>query len=109
MGILKTKLLIKHLRLNDKTGKLLKITMEYTHMEVGTSKPFYEMKYDDWDHIVTPTWVTHLWKYWSDAEVQPEISDMWTYIPSRKNDVHIMDQLLPHPPNKTIQHILNTC
>jgi len=34
--------------------------MEYTQMEIGTSKPFYEMKYGDRDHIVTPTWLTHL-------------------------------------------------
>ena len=78
-------------------------------MEVGTSKPFYEMKYDDWDHIVTPTWITHLWKYWRDAEVQPELSDMWTYVSNRKNDAHIMDLLLPNIPNKTVHHKLNTC
>ena len=45
MGQLKTKFFVKHLRRNDKTGKLLRISMEYTQMEVGRSEPFYNLNF----------------------------------------------------------------
>jgi len=40
-GQWKTKFLVKHLRRNDKTGELLRISMKYTQMQLGTEKPFF--------------------------------------------------------------------
>jgi len=93
MGLSKTKFLMKHLRLNDKTGKLIRISMEYTQMEVGTSMLFFHQPFNKWKHIVTPTWVTHLWQYWSEAEVTPDMTTMWTGVTKSKNDKFIVDLL----------------
>jgi len=109
MGISKTKFLMKHIRLNDKTGKLLRISMEYTQLEAGTSKPFYENKYGMMKTLLTPTWVTHLWEYWSEAEVTMKLTNFWTYESRIKNDRHIMD--IFHDKVKDLKqlHILNSC
>ena len=72
------------MRLNDKTGKLMRISMEHTQLEIGTKKSFYEYKFQDWKDLVTPTWITHLWDYWSCAEVQLEMTQMWQYSSHRK-------------------------
>jgi len=84
MGISKTKFFMKHIRLNDKTGKLLRISLEYSQLEVGTSKPFYEHDFETIHTLLTPTWVTHLWKYWSETEVTMELTDFWVYESQKK-------------------------
>ena len=109
MGMSKTKFLMKHLRLNDKTGKLLRISMEYTQLEVGTKVPFYHQSFDKWKHIITPTWITHLWQYWSEAAVQPDLTTMWTGKSERTNDDFLMDLLLKKFNTKTDHQKVNLC
>jgi hypothetical protein len=108
-GLTKTKFFMKHMQLNDKTGKLMRISMEYTQLEIGTKKLFYEYKYHEWKELITPTWITHLWDYWSCAEVQLEMTKMWNYSSSRKNDIHIMDIFYEKVKNKKTLHKLNVC
>ena len=47
-GLAKTIFFMKHMRLNDKTGKLMRISMEHTQLEIGTKKLFYEYKFQEW-------------------------------------------------------------
>jgi len=35
--------------------------------------------------MTTPTWITHLGQYWTDTNIEPEISDMWTHQLEREN------------------------
>jgi len=51
---------------------------------------FFHMSFYDWESIITPTWMTHLWQYWSDANIYPDISRFWTYKIVRRNDKFIM-------------------
>jgi len=109
MGTIKTKFLIKHLRLNDKTGKLLRISMEYTQLEIGIDQPFYTLDFHQWKTLITPTWVTHLWEYWTEADVKPDLTHMCTFETGIKNDKHIMDLFSNAIKNKKILHKLNSC
>ena len=83
--------------------------MEHTQLEIGTKKFFYEYKFQEWKELVTPTWITHLWDYWSCAEVQLEMTEMWQYSSHRKNDVNIMDIFFEKVKNKKTLHKLNSC
>jgi hypothetical protein len=109
MGQWKTKFLVKHLRRNDKTGKLFRVSLEFTQMEVGTKEPFYNLNFYDCKKIITPTWLTHLWQYWTDANIKPEISNMWTYQVERINDVFLMDLLRPGVKDENTLAQLNLC
>ena len=109
MGTQKMKFFMQHLRKNDKTGKLLRMSMEYTQLQMGISTPFYKTRYSDWKDIVTPTWVTNLWEYWEKADVKVDISDFWLHKKSREHDRFIMDLLIPHVKDKKKHFQLNTC
>jgi len=109
MGQWKTKFLVKHLRRNDKTGKLFRISLEFTQMELGTKEPFYNLNFYGCKKIVTPTWLTHLWQYWTDANIKPEISNMWTYHVERTNDVFLMDLLRSRVKDDNALVQLNLC
>jgi len=62
-------------------------------MEVGSNEPFYNLKFYDWTHVVTPTWLTHVWNYWIDANIFPDISQVWKHKNVRKNDKFLSDML----------------
>ena len=80
---------MQHLRKNDKTGKLLRMSMEYTQLQMRISIPFYKTRYSDWKDIVTPTWITNLWEYWENAGVDVDISNFWIH----KKVVSMIDSL----------------
>ena len=100
---------MKHIRNDDKTGRLIKISMEYTQLQMGISKPFYTQKYDKWKTIVTNTWMTHLWEYLNEAEATLEVTDFRIPKKQRKHDKFLMDILLPHIPNKNMHYKINAC
>ena len=93
MGIEKIKFLLMHIRRNDVTGKLLMISMKYTQLEVGSEKKFFNLDYDQWGHLCTWTWMTHLWEYMSNGGMQLQIVESIQYNKQRQNDQYIMDVL----------------
>ena len=54
-GIEKRKFLLMHYRRNDVTGKLLKISMKWTQLELGFGKPFYNYSHTSCHKYVTRT------------------------------------------------------
>ena len=52
LGVQKMKFFLKHLRLEDKTGQLLRISMEYTQLQIGILNPFFLEHYNKWKHVV---------------------------------------------------------
>jgi len=109
VGHQKMKFFMKHVRNDDKTGRLIKISMEYTQLQMGISKPFYTQKYDKWKTIVTNTWMTHLWQYMNEAEATLEVTEFKIPKKQRKNDRFLMDILSPHIPNKNMHYKINAC
>ena len=105
----KAKLFTFHYRRQDKTGRLLKISIEHTQLQAGTSAPFYSLKYLTWRKILRPTWFTHLWSLLDLCSISLTITNPWTYIPPRSNDCFLMDILLPHIPSPSIHYALNAC
>jgi len=93
MGTEKLKFLFMHLRRWDDTGKLLTISMQKTQLECGTSELFFQLDYEKWAKLVTPTWSTHLWEYCDSRAVRLEIKKKIIYEKPRENDKFIMDVL----------------
>lgn len=61
-GINKLKFFLTHYRRHDTTRRLLKISMRWTQIEAGTSKPFYQHDFQQLAPILTPIWTLHLWE-----------------------------------------------
>ena len=105
----KAKLFTYHLRHQDKTGKLLKISLDHAQLQAGTSAPFYTLDYPSWRSILTPSWITHFWSLLSVCNITLSITNPWIYTLPRSNDRFLMDILLPHIPSTAIHYSLNAC
>ena len=96
-----------HLRRNDDTGKLLKICMEWTQMELGISAPFYKTEHAASALYLTQTWVTHLWEYLNACDVKLKICNEANKCGSRKNDFYLMDHIRNYPISDRQKYIFN--
>ena len=93
MGSEKMKFLLMHVRRDDTTGKLMKISMRYTQLEVGSEVCFFNLDYERWGGLCTWTWMTHLWEYMSESTITIDTSFKLSLAKQRKNDKFIMDIL----------------
>ena len=75
-----------HYRRHDVTGKLYKICMRWTQLELGFQNPFYTYKYSTCKDYVTSTIITDLWEYLSLCNASLIEHAPWTYTPPRTND-----------------------
>lgn len=57
-GYEKTKFYIMHRRLRDTTGQLLTIGTRFTQFELGTSTPFWNLRYSQYKYFITETRIT---------------------------------------------------
>lgn len=54
---------LHHMRRKDKGGLQLAASIAYTQLEVGTDTSFFNLDYQTWGPLATPTWSTHLWRF----------------------------------------------
>lgn len=92
----KMKFLAMHIKRNDTTGKLLRISMQATQLQVGTELPFYNLSYDTYSSLCTSTWFTNLWSYIDSRLLKMDMAIGITFQRQRENDKFIMDLLTPH-------------
>ena len=52
---------VHHMRVGDDVGKQLQVSTAITQLEVGTGIPFFQLSFESWGHLVTKSWVSHLW------------------------------------------------
>jgi hypothetical protein len=86
-------LFLHHVRENRQMCETMQASMSITQIECGSSFPFFELVADQWAHLVTPTWISHLWQ-----ECQPKgisvkfyTDFFWVPKPVREHDTCIMD------------------
>ena len=108
--ILKLLLFLQHMHTNDDISKQLLISIGFTHLELGQDVKFFCLSFGTYRHLITDTWVTHLWEFLSASNIQlqhaPSVS-MWSPNFQRENDLFPVDNILRPSFNPTDQHILN--
>ena len=105
----KIKLFTFHYRRQDKTGKLLKISIQVSQLQCGMPVPFYTLPHHKWYSLLTPTWFTHLWSLLTLCDVRLTLTDPWIYTPPRRHDKYIMEFLAPHLPSPSVHYSINAC
>ena len=60
-GIQKVRLLLGHIRKNDKTGSIIKVALGCTQQEIGITKPFLTTSLNSYGYLSSNSWMTHLW------------------------------------------------
>ena len=102
-GIEKIKYYLMHRRINDTTGQLLTIGNRYTQFELGTSTPFWKLKYNRYKHFITDTWITNIWSYLDSCGMSIVEFDYWKYVLPRRHDFFLMDAVFES--NLSVQQI----
>ena len=108
-GIEQIKFFIMHYRRNDKTGKLLKITLQLLQLHCGIAQPFYNKDHSIFSEVIPKTWFSNIWNFLSTCYITLTESKPWIPPFPRKNDKCIMDILIPHIPDKRTHAQLNWC
>ena len=93
-GLNKLKFFFAHYRRHDTTGRLIKISMRWTQLEAGVSKPFYTYHHQKLAPILTPTWVTHMWEYLSSCNSTIREHSPWIHKTTCSTDFFLMDEIL---------------
>ena len=66
-------------------------TMRDLQIEVGTSKPFYELIYKKYEYITQDTQWAYWWKMTREFNINPVIHNFWVPRTNFSNDKNIME------------------
>jgi len=93
MGMEKSKFMFMHLRRMDTTGKLLIIAMQQAQLECGSGTLFFNLDFEEWNKLITQTWQTNLWEYYSKRRMMIDLDLEIVTKHNRNKDAFIMDIL----------------
>lgn len=99
-----------NIRSTDDIGRQLLITMGNTQLELGVSTQFFQLDFQHYSHLLTPTWLTHLWEFLSLANITLQHSPLvsvWSPMLQRGNDSFIMDQVNLAPFSTSAKRIIH--
>jgi len=74
----KVNILLEHLRANDNAGNDLQIQLFVLQLEPGLCQPILTTLFRTPSKYVTLTWLTMLWDYITEHDLQIDIPDCWT-------------------------------
>mmetsp|Transcript_20247 Transcript_20247/g.28843 ORF Transcript_20247/g.28843 Transcript_20247/m.28843 type:complete len:463 (+) Transcript_20247:2603-3991(+) len=85
-------LFVHHIRENKRIAEVFYTSMSLTQLECGVSTPFIDLDPVIWFPLVTPTWITCLWRDCKAANIDIKMHTdcFWTPTATRKNDLTIM-------------------
>ena len=86
-------LMVHHFREDGRIKETLLASMGITQIECGSSRPFFDLEADEWQHLVTKTWITHIWGACQPRGIAIKFHTdvFWVPKPVREHDVCIMD------------------
>jgi hypothetical protein len=102
-----------HMKRLDRAGKGMFITAHDLQVEIGTTKPFFQLDPDELSYTVKRTRWQYLWSSLKEYDIKMEIYNFWTPSLKYENDRNIMataleDKVLRNSRWKMMQHI-NQC
>jgi hypothetical protein len=83
--------LIGHLHLADEVGDLIKIASSHLQVQVGSATQFFCLPYPPYSKWIEQTWLTSLWRYVSQLNIQIDIESAWVPPFCRVQDINLMD------------------
>ena len=90
-GLRKLELLLTHGGLDTMTGKLFQTSLEHHMLELGSFTSMFSLSYNSHKCLATPTWLTVLWEFVSEHDIQLSNCSHVRLSPSRLHDRAIMD------------------
>ncbi|MGL4350682.1 MAG: hypothetical protein ACRCT2_09010, partial [Plesiomonas shigelloides] len=82
--------ILRHCSRPTPTGSFLCSNMENLTLELGSGTPFWDLDYQVWKHIVTPSWIAFTWSELQDTPLSLR-GPLPRLLPQRQGDVFLMD------------------
>jgi hypothetical protein len=108
-GIGQFRFLLGHLRLHDKTAKLILIYISYIQLLVVSSTLFFNLPYTAYSHSTDGGWLVSVWNFLFTTGLQIQIKRALVTQPPRKADMAIMDFFISLNLKPKQLKILNRC
>lgn len=89
-GTQRIKHLIHHGHKKDQLGVGIRATFQQLQLEIGVPGNLFDWNHNDWKHITTKTWISHVWKFCSDAQFRL-LPIGPTLELRRENDIFLME------------------
>ena len=95
-GISHLSLLQQHIDQPSITGNLLRASIEAATVKLGYPTNFFTLPYKTHSKHLTSCWIKHLWKFCSDHSIIVQNHVTPPLLPSRTNDIFIMEQIITY-------------
>jgi hypothetical protein len=99
-----------HIAKKDGVGKLTRICIEATQLEVGTFEPFLFTRHSiHGPSTLTASWVLEIWYFLELFKVTINITNSWIPSPQSQDDQALMSLSILHTGRKGELHQINRC
>jgi hypothetical protein len=98
-----------HIRGRDKSNKLLRISLSYLQLAVGSITSVLQLdavKYSAW---MENTWLLSFWKFLSKINLKVQLQDQWLPSVTREHDIALMDFFITQGYKNSQLGRLNRC
>ena len=103
------RLLLGHLRLRDKTARLILIDLSYLQLLTGSSTLFLNLPYKRYGHCTEQGWLVSIWKFLNKINFKILIRQAFVPTPPRQHDTNLMDFFVTQGTSHKTLKILNRC
>jgi hypothetical protein len=109
-GIQRLQNFIGHISNSDGVGKLIRIFVEATQLEVGTFEPFIFLQHSFHGHYtLTSTWVHELWSFIELFKGTVTLANSWIPFPQRQHDQAVISLVVTFTHTKGEIRKINIC
>jgi hypothetical protein len=102
-------LFVGHMRLRDKTCKLLRISLSYLQLTVGSTTSILNMPSTAYDSIVEKGWLQSFWAFLTRSDFSIQLTDQWLPSITREHDIALMDHFIAQGFSASKLRLLNQC
>ncbi len=100
---------IGHLRIKDKTGTLILISMSHLQLLVGSDFPFFHLPFQKYSKWIEHFWLTSIWQLVSKVNFTVTVKRAWKPELQRRNDIILMQFFIDLKYNPIQLEALNRC
>jgi len=108
-GISSLRLFLEHINGWSSESTLIRMSLEYLQLELGTASNPFALPYDTWSFLATDCWVKTLWRFVDEAQIT--LSPLTPLLPSppRQGDAALMDLVMSLHLTRPTTMALNRC
>ena len=108
-GISHIEKFVQHIGSNSITGKLLRVSLEMSQLEIGIGRSLFSLQYKSFHILLEDSWIKNLWKFVWDNNIQIENRITKLPLPQREGDIFLMEAFQEQGYKPKELMILNRC